>query len=54
MKNFVLCSEDIHERTYEETKNPATYSYQSSISEPIIKKTVVNKELVSNFVIDID
>lgn len=38
--------EDIHERSYEETKSPTTYSYQSPTSEPIIKKKVVNKELV--------
>ncbi|KAL6440474.1 hypothetical protein ACFW04_003178 [Cataglyphis niger] len=36
--------DDIHETTYEETKTPATYTYQSP--EPIIKKTVVNRELV--------
>ncbi|XP_011639075.1 uncharacterized protein LOC105428440 [Pogonomyrmex barbatus] len=34
--------DDIHETTYEETKSP--YTYQSL--EPIIKKTVVNKELI--------
>ncbi|XP_032664217.1 soluble scavenger receptor cysteine-rich domain-containing protein SSC5D [Odontomachus brunneus] len=34
--------DDIHETTYEETKTPATY--QSP--EPIIKKSVVNRELV--------
>ncbi|XP_012226208.1 uncharacterized protein [Linepithema humile] len=38
--------EDIHERSYEETKNPMTYSFQSPISEPIIKKSAVNRELV--------
>ena len=36
--------DDIHETSYEETKTPATYTYQSP--EPIIKKTVVNRELV--------
>ncbi|XP_071630897.1 uncharacterized protein [Temnothorax longispinosus] len=37
--------DDIHERTYEETKSSASpYSYQSP--EPIIKKSVVNRELV--------
>ncbi|XP_039308876.1 uncharacterized protein LOC105192842 isoform X1 [Solenopsis invicta] len=37
--------DDIHERTYEETKALASpYSYQSL--EPAIKKTVVNRELV--------
>ncbi|XP_011695935.1 PREDICTED: mucin-5AC [Wasmannia auropunctata] len=37
--------DDIHERTYEETKTPAIpYTYQSP--EPIIKKSAVNRELV--------
>ncbi|XP_011870692.1 PREDICTED: uncharacterized protein LOC105563595 [Vollenhovia emeryi] len=37
--------EDIHERSYEETKTPASpYTYQSP--EPVIKKSVVNRELV--------
>ncbi|KYM98177.1 PREDICTED: uncharacterized protein LOC108777788 [Cyphomyrmex costatus] len=37
--------DDIHERTYEETKSAVSpYTYQSS--EPVIKKTVVNRELV--------
>lgn len=42
--NLYVCSDDIHETTYEQTKTPARY--QSP--EPIIKKTVVNRELVSN------
>ncbi|KAL0121825.1 hypothetical protein PUN28_006943 [Cardiocondyla obscurior] len=37
--------DDIHERTYEETKAAVSpYSYQSP--EPVIKKSVVNRELV--------
>ncbi|XP_072754525.1 uncharacterized protein [Anoplolepis gracilipes] len=36
--------DDIHETAYEESKTPATYTYQNP--EPIIKKTVVNRELV--------
>ncbi|XP_018304854.1 DNA-directed RNA polymerase II subunit RPB1 [Mycetomoellerius zeteki] len=37
--------DDIHERTYEESKTAVSpYTYQSP--EPIIKKTVVNRELV--------
>lgn len=37
--------DDIHERTYEETKIPVnSYTYQSP--EPVIKKSVVNRELV--------
>lgn len=39
----MLYSDDIHETTYEQTKTPATYHSP----EPIIKKTVVNRELVS-------
>lgn len=46
-KSLYVHSDDTHETTYEETKTPATYTtYQSP--EPIIKKTVVNRELVSN------
>lgn len=40
---YMFDSDDIHETSYEETKTPTTY--QSP--EPIIKKTVVNRELVS-------
>ncbi|XP_029155596.1 proteoglycan 4 [Nylanderia fulva] len=36
--------DDIHETSYEETKTPALSTYQSP--EPIIKKSVVNRELI--------
>lgn len=45
-KSLYVHSDDIHETSYEETKTPAIYTYQSP--EPIIKKTIVNRELVSN------
>ncbi|XP_028050300.2 uncharacterized protein LOC105834537 [Monomorium pharaonis] len=38
--------DDIHERTYEETKTLASPSYSYQSPEPIIKKSVVNRELV--------
>lgn len=38
-----ICSDDIHETSFEESKTPATYHSP----EPIIKKTVVNRDLVS-------
>lgn len=48
-KSLCVYSDDIHETTYEETKTPTTYTYQSP--EPIIKKTVVNRELVSKSIL---